>query len=193
LKLVLASTSPRRTALLDEAGFRYETRPHSVVEENAGNSFKVVVDNALGKARSAVSGPGEIILGFDTLVICNGELLGKPRDGEEARRMLKLQLQHPQEVVTGVAVIDTTKDREYTGYEISKVVMNGSEEVLDDYLGSELWKGKAGAFGIQDRGQLQTELVFGEEDNVMGLPMTLLKRMLALVGFEYPGRTPSGE
>jgi septum formation protein len=193
MKLVLASTSPRRTALLDEAGFRYEVRPHSAVEGRTGDPYIIVVANALEKARSAVKGPGEVIMGFDTLVVCNGEVLGKPGDREDARRMLILQLQYPQEVVTGVAVIDPDRGREFTGYEISRVVMKGSEKVLDDYLGSELWKGKAGAYGIQDRGPLLPELLMGNEDNVVGLPMILLKRLLALVGFNYPERTPSGE
>ncbi len=193
MKLVLASASPRRKDLLDEAGLDHEIRPHSAAEEHTGDPYSFVVRNAMEKARSVVSRPAEIIMGFDTIVLCNGVILGKPQDREDARRMLTLQLEFPQEVITGAAVIDTEKHREFTGYEVSKVVMKGTDEVLDEYLGTELWQGKAGAYGIQDHGPLLPELVMGNEDNVVGLPMTLLRRLLGLVGFEYPERTPSGE
>jgi septum formation protein len=163
------------------------------VERLSGEPSVLVVENALAKARSVIQGPGEIILGSDTIVACDGELLGKPNNRDDARRMLELQLEHPQEVITGIAVIDNGHRREFSGYEVSRVVMKGSSDLLEEYLDSNLWIGKAGAYGIQDRGPLLPEVVMGNEDNVVGLPMTLLKRLLALVDFRYPERTPSGE
>ena len=105
--------------------------------------------------------------------------------------MIALQMEHPQEVITGICVLDVSVGKQYAGYEVSGVVMNGSVDDISKHLESGQWDGKAGAYGIQDRGPLKAAVTYGNEDNVVGLPMTLLKRLLALVGFEYPERTPS--
>jgi septum formation protein len=191
MPLILASTSPRRRGLLIDSGLEFEVRAPDAEELHEGNPYKNVVKNASLKAGSISASDGDILIGADTLVLCNGEILGKPLDINDARRMIRLQIEHPQEVITGICIYDVSTGKQCTGFEVSGVVMNGSEEEISEHLESKQWEGKAGAYGIQDRGPLKAVVSYGNEDNVVGLPMTLLKRLLSLVGFEYPIRTPS--
>ena len=190
--LVLASGSPRRRDLLREAGLEFIVRVPSAEESVQGDTEKAIVMNARAKARSAAGGEGDIVLGADTVVICNEEVFGKPLDEADARRMLELELRYPQTVITGVCVLDVSTGTEFTGYEISKVVMDGRSCTLREHLESGEWEGKAGAYGLQDDGPLKARVVEGNEDNVVGLPMTLVRRLLSLVGFKYPEKTPAG-
>jgi len=190
-RLVLASTSPRRSRLLKEAGHRFEVRPPTGEEVLVGDPYVIVVENARTKVRSVDLAPDEIAIGADTMVTCEGEILGKPRDREDARRMLLLQLGHTQEVITGLSLRDGGSAREFSGYEASGLVMRGDPSSIDEYLDSGLWQGKAGAYGIQDERGLSIDLVWGNQDNVVGLPMTLLGRLLSLIDHDYPDRTPS--
>ncbi|MBN1539380.1 MAG: septum formation protein Maf [Candidatus Thermoplasmatota archaeon] len=191
--LVLASGSPRRKDLLKEAGINFVVRAPAVEESVHGEPKKVVVSNARAKARSVTDCEGGIILGADTVVVCNGEVMGKPGNEKDACRMLELELGNPQTVITGVCVIDVSTGREFTGYEISKVVMDGAPSALREHLKSGQWEGKAGAYGLQDNGPLKARVIEGNEDNVVGLPMTLVRRLLSLLGFEYAEKTPAGE
>lgn len=191
MRLVLASTSPRRSRLLKDAGYEFEVCAPSSEEKVLEGPESSVVSNSVSKARSVKAGDDALVIGADTLVVCDGEVLGKPRDREDARRMLSLQLTSHQDVITGVCVRDARKGREMAGFEVSRVELRGSTEALEGYLGTGLWEGKAGGYGIQDISGLEVVLVHGERDNVEGLPMTLLRRLLSLSGFEYPDRTPS--
>ncbi|MGA1792585.1 MAG: Maf family protein [Thermoplasmatota archaeon] len=191
MNLVLASGSPRRSRLLRDSGFDLVVREPDVEETHHGHPPEFVVMNARSKALSVRAEGGDIVIGADTVVICGGEVLGKPKDREDARRMVELQLLHPQEVITGICIIDTSGGKEYTGYEVSTVVMDGGEDAVEKHINSGQWEGKAGAYGIQDRGPLKARVLAGSEDNVVGLPMALVRRLLSLVGFEYPKRTPS--
>jgi septum formation protein len=107
--------------------------------------------------------------------------------------MLLLQQDHPCIVITGIAVHDRSRNKMIHGYERSVVIMTGGKQGVEEYLESGQWMGKAGSFGLQDGGPIGAKVVDGEEDNVIGMPMTLLRRLLSLVGFEYPERTPSGK
>jgi len=190
-RIILASGSPRRRKLLEEAGFDLEVLVPEVEETDQGEPSKFVVINARNKARSVDPKEGDIVLGADTVVVCCGEVLGKPAGPDDARRMVELQLRYPQRVITGISVMDGSTGKEYTGYEVSTVVMEGGEDALEKHIESGQWEGKAGAYGIQDRGPLKARVVKGNEDNVVGLPMTLVRRLLSLVGFEYRKMTPS--
>lgn len=189
--LVLASSSPRRRDLLLEAGIEHVVREPSAPEVAEGDPTHIVVENARAKARSVRSDPGDLIIGCDTVVQCGDRLLGKPRDREDAWRMIEMQIGSPSKVVSGLCLIDTKRQREAHGYEISIVILEGGPSSIDKHLDLDLWQGKAGAFGIQDGGPINARLFSGEEDNVIGLPMTLLHRLLALAGYDYPADTPS--
>ncbi len=191
LKLILASSSPRRKDLMENAGLEFGVIVPDCDEYHDGRPEEIVVDNAARKTMSIYDVDEGIIIGCDTIGLCNGEILGKPVDKDDARRMLLLQQDHPCMVVSGIAVRDMSKGSFHYGYEVSMVEMDGGPEGVEEYLSSDLWRGKAGAFGIQDRGPIGAKVVSGEENNVMGLPMTLLWRLLSLVGFQYPKFTPS--
>jgi septum formation protein len=190
-RLVLASTSPRRSRLLNEAGIDFAVRSPSSDEVLSGDPYAVAVGNARSKARSVDRSEDEIVLGADTIVVCDGSILGKPADRDDARRMLLLQLERPQEVITGICLVDGGSGREVHGYEASGCVMRGDPPSIERYLDSGCWRGKAGAYGIQDEGGVQVDLAWGDFDNVVGLPVTLLRRLLSLMGFQYPYMTPS--
>jgi len=146
--------------------------------------------NAMAKAGSVHWRPGDIVIGADTIVLCDGRVLGKPADRDEAKVMLGLQLNNLQQVVTGVAVVDPSKGRKVSGYEVSTVMLEGDIGDIERYLDTGSWEGKAGAFGLQDDGPIRARLVSGRPDNVIGLPMTLVHRLLRLVGHPYDEKTP---
>ena len=146
MKLILASTSPRRRDLLTGAGYELEIVTPDGHEIEQGDPIEVVLSNARSKARSIEA--GGIVVGADTIVVCDGEILGKPRDARDARRMITLQMQHLQEVITGICVV--RGDRELCGFESSAVVMDPCDDI-DEYLDSGLWEGKAGGYGLVSR------------------------------------------
>ena len=190
-RLVLASTSPRRSRLLEEAGYDFTVRSPSSEEILSGDPYTIAIDNARSKARSIDRSDDEIVIGADTIVLCDGKILGKPVDREEAKGMLLLQMDRPQEVITGVCLIESGSGKEVYGYEASGLAMRGDRLSLERYLDSGQWRGKAGAYGIQDEGGIEIDLLWGSFDNVVGLPMTLVRRLLSLVRYEYPDKTPS--
>ncbi len=185
MKLILASSSPRRRDLLRGEGYDIEIMHPDAEEVHDGDPYDLVVGNARSKARSVRR--GGIVIGADTIVVCDGEILGKPLDRSDAERMLNLQMEYAQEVITGICVLEG--GREFAGYEVSGVLMDPCDD-LDAYLESGLWRGKAGAYGIQDRGPIRARITHGKEDNVVGLPISLLRRLLALTTFSYPEGTP---
>ena len=182
--ITLASSSPRRARLLEEAGIDFLKAAPDAEETREGRPGEVVIENARRKALSVIEkGSHDLVLGADTVVVCAGEILGKPEDREDARRMLLLQMEHPQEVYTGVFIFDRLKGKNRCGYEVSTVVTENDPAGVDEYLDSGLWTGKAGAYGIQDDSLLTVDIVSGEMDNVIGLPMKLLDRLLSCSGF----------
>ncbi len=186
--LVLASASPRRRELLAQVcrDFRIVPCPYP---EPALRSAKVMAAQwaqamAYFKARSVAERlPDSWILGADTIVACAGQILGKPRDLEDARRMLTLQANHVSEVITGVCLLRSTSRRErFQEADTTRVWMRDDEAQREAYLQSGDWAGKAGAYGIQTVGDRLVERIEGSFSNVVGLPLERLGRMLASVG-----------
>lgn len=175
MKLILASASPRRHEILTRAGI-----PHTVVVSQIDESpyycddpAQTVRRLALAKAGAAAALPGMedcYVLGADTVVYAGGETLGKPRDREDAYRMLQLLSGTSHEVLTGAAVL-------HGGREECAVVRTEvefrtlSEEVLQQYLDSGEPYGKAGAYAIQERAGAFVKEVRGDFKNVIGLPL----------------------
>ncbi len=181
MRLVLASSSPRRADLLRESGisFRVETPG---VEEWSAEDFPEVQPgelargNARRKAR-AVAGrkPGLAVLAADTIVVCQGKILGKPADEEMARQMLTSLSGHIHEVVTAVVLVlpDGKKIRESVVRTRVKF-RNLSPEEVDDYVRSTDVLDKAGAYALQEGGDRIVERVEGSRSNVIGLPMEIV-------------------
>ena len=181
--LILASTSPRRNHLLTEFGYQFETDPPSDGAEcgicSGETPPELVVRLARQKAVDvAVRYDFAIILGCDTVAECYGQVLGKPRDREDASRMLKLLRGKEHRVHSGVCLWVRPEDQVLLQVDTTTLFMDEvSDQQLENYLDTNKWRGKAGAFGYQD-GWDWLHVTKGSETNVVGLPMELLKDML---------------
>jgi septum formation protein len=172
-RLVLASRSPQRRAILEQLGIPFEVRPADVDEEPEGEPAQVVTANALRKARAV---PGSVVLGIDTEVYLDGSLFGKPRDGAEARRFLERLSARTHVVFSGVALI--RDGVEQTGVARTEVGFRALDRaLLDWYLATGEWEGRAGGYAVQGRGSALIEAIDGDYWNVVGLPVPLLLDM----------------
>lgn len=176
--LILASASPRRRAILRAAGVRFRVVT-SGVDENIPEKRprRMVVALARLKALAvAARHPGELVLGADTTVVCAGRVLGKPESLAESQRMLELQSGRWQRVYTGVAL--ARGRRVWSGVAVSRVKARRLEpEKLRRLAGKHM--DKAGGYAVQDRADPLVERVVGDRDNVVGLPMRVVRRLLA--------------
>jgi septum formation protein len=183
-RLVLASQSPRRRELLKEAGLVFE-----VIEPDAGAECGICSRETppemaarLGFQKAAnVAGKIDqgYVIGCDTIAECMGNILGKPTDRTHARWMLQLLRGRVHAVYSGLCLWHRPSGRHSVRVAVSKLKMDPIEdETLEDYLDTEAWVGKSGAFGFQD-GPPWLQLLEGSASNVVGLPMELLQSMLA--------------
>ena len=181
MQLVLASASPRRAELLRTAGFSFDVRPADVDETPrpgelpAAYALRVARDKALTAAGRA--GAEACILAADTVVVVGSEILGKPSDDSDARRMLSMLSGTIHEVLTAVVV-------RYDGAEASEVASTRvcflplTDVEIDWYVGSGEPDGKAGAYAIQGLGSRFVDWIEGSWSNVVGLPVATVYRML---------------
>ena len=186
-KLILASRSPRRRELLSDAGYRFEVRAPAEASEDAlgsgespaGLVARLACQKAADVARQVPEG---WIVGCDTVVECDGGILGKPSDREHARRMLRTLSGRLHRVLTGVCLWKRPGDERQVRVAVTTLRMDPlSAEQIEEYLAGGQWEGKAGAFGYQD--QLGwVHVLQGSESNVVGLPLELLAEMLASAG-----------
>ena len=175
-KFILASASPRRKQLLKESvyDFTIETSDKEGEIDAITPPDKFAIRCAITKAEDVFSRQNEdvVVLGADTIVCLNGRVLGKPTDENDAIQMLKSLSNNTHEVITGYCIISSNM-RE-TGKVVTKVTFNDLPlDLIDRYIKSGLWQGKAGAYGIQDGFNLVKEYI-GDYDNVVGLPVKAL-------------------
>ena len=174
MKLILASASPRRQELLAQAGISFEVvvSPAEEIHDASIPLAELCELNAELKAKAvALEYPEATVIGADTLVWINGEPLGKPRDLNEAREMLRKLSGRDHTVCTGVCLIEAN-DRIKRFHELTTVRFHSLDEsLLEAYLAKTNPLDKAGAYGIQDHGEMIVERIEGSFDNVMGLPV----------------------
>ena len=186
--MILASQSPRRIELIREAGFDVQVIPADIDESARPGEgpFELVERLARAKAEavsSAHAAPGETVVAADTIVALDGELLGKPADEADARRMLRALSGKTHQVATGVCIahgecIDSFVDiTDVTFYELS-------DAEIDAYVATGEPMDKAGAYGIQGFGALLIEGIQGDYYNVMGLPVCRLGGILRQLGVD---------
>jgi|ERR1043166_828328 septum formation protein len=189
-KLILASRSPRRAEILTAAGWDFEAIAADIDETRlAGeDALSYVQRLAQLKARKIATQQraNGLVLGADTVVIIYGEILGQPRDDEDARRMLRLLSGNWHEVLTGVALIRNGENHaEVIDHQRTKVrFAEMSAEQIDWYVATGEPKGKAGAYGIQGRAALFITEIEGDYFNVVGLPLRLVFEMAQRLGAE---------
>jgi septum formation protein len=184
-KLILASGSPRRRQLLTGLGLAFQVRPVDLDETplDAEDASAYVSRLAAAKARSR-TGADEMTLAADTIVVLDGELLGKPEDPGDAREMLGRLAGREHQVLTGVAVFDGADERLASGIETSRVwIAELSTEEIAWYVATGEPLDKAGSYAIQDLGALFVERVEGNYTNVVGLPLPLTYRLFGELGF----------
>lgn len=181
--LVLASASPRRAELLRAAGYRFEVVPATVTEPWLDNDDIPTEAHAEAtayfKARSvSAQRPDATILGADTVVAVGDRRIGKPRDADDARKILSRLSASRHRVVTGVALIGPRNTRRMIRHAVTTLDMRRmSPEEIDRYIASGEWEDKAGAYAIQENGDAFVTVVAGSLSNVVGLPMELLEQM----------------
>jgi septum formation protein len=186
MQLILASSSPRRQALLRSAGFEFEVRPSSVVEESLLGEAPVTLVRRLAheKARqvAAQSHAESLVLGADTSVVVDDDVLGKPGDREDASRMLRMLSGRSHQVLTGVCLVRAPGQIEALEHSSTVVwfrELSGTE--IEDYVSSGEPMDKAGAYAIQGRASRFVTRIEGCYSNVVGLPLSLVDEMLRRV------------
>lgn len=183
-RLILASQSPRRRELLTAAGYAFEVvTPRDAAECGICSREtppEMVARLAFQKARDVAQRMHEsvIVIGCDTVAECCGQILGKPKNLEHAREMLKLLRGREHHVYSGLCLWHRPGDEQHVSVDVTRLRMDAmSDDDLEEYLASGEWEGKAGAFGYQDRlGWIH--VLDGSESNVVGLPLELLAKML---------------
>jgi septum formation protein len=185
-RLILASASPRRQELLARLGFEFTVLPSGIAEDHpAASPAEAIVAVARAKARAVARelppGDAAVVLGADTEVVLDGRLLGKPRDRGDAARMLRELAGRVHEVITGVAVV--AGDHEETAAVTSRVAMRDYDDAeIAAYVETGEPLDKAGAYAVQGVGGRLVARVDGCVTNVIGLPTSTARRMLAATG-----------
>ncbi|MGC2399560.1 MAG: Maf family protein [Acidobacteriaceae bacterium] len=183
--LILASASPRRRELLTQAGYRFETEPSSIPEQRNPGEDAIRFATRLARekaqevfARHQPSAEAILVLGADTVVVCDEEVLGKPADAADAARMLSMLSGRTHQVVTGVAVAWGRASVEVAA-EVTQVTMRtlSAQEVADYVAGGEPMD-KAGAYAIQGYAGRWIPRIAGCYFNVVGLPLALATSLL---------------
>jgi len=181
--LVLASASPQRRAILEQLGVAFDVRPADVEEATAGDPRAVALANAEAKAAAV---PGALVLGVDTIVVLDGEILGKPRDAAQARAYLGRLAGREHEVLSGLAVARDGALAE-RGVACTRVEFRpAGAAALDAYVATGEWEGRAGGYAIQGRGAALVRALSGDYLNVVGLPVALLLDLIPALLPEVP-------
>ena len=180
LKILLASSSQRRIELIGELGHDFEVVIPDAVEDGVSQDpVERAEGNAERKARSLEERPGHIIIGADTIILFDGEILGKPDGAGEAVSMLRKLSGKPHIVYTGVSVINSNTGEVVTRHEKTTVWFKElDDETIEGYVGTGEPLDKAGAYGIQGKGGALVERIEGSYSNVVGLPLELVREML---------------
>lgn len=190
--LILASASPRRAQLLREYGYQFSIMEPPIVEPDRFSPDVSPARRAEAlsflKASSVVGVVATgIILSGDTVVALGSEVFGKPTDRDDARRILRSLCGTMHHVLTGVTLLDAATSRRHIKHDSTAVTMKPmTDDQLEAYLDTDAWRGKAGAYGIQDHGDRFVTRVEGSFTNVVGLPMELTCRLLSQWGLPRP-------
>lgn len=185
IPITLASASPRRSELMTQAGFSFTIIPSTIEETTLSDTPDKVVENlALQKANDVYrtikknyEGKDFLVIGADTIVCYNGEILGKPEDEQEAFDMLKLLSDRTHQVYTGVAILyrcDGAKQTYFFHEKTDVTFCSINDYELKDYISTKDCMDKAGAYGIQGPFAKHIKGIHGDYFNVVGLPISKL-------------------
>lgn len=187
-QFILASASPRRRDLLRRAGYCFEIVESGVDEaayETAGvTSAAHTQILAMAKAVNVAERyPSMVVMGSDTVVDLDGEIIGKPEDAAHAEAITRKLFARPHTVITGVGIVCAEKGISVVEADTTVVYPRRlTEAQIAEHIRKGDWQGKAGAYGIQETGDAFVERIEGSFTNVMGLPMELVERLLGELG-----------
>jgi len=185
--LILASTSPRRKELLAQAGYQFKAITPDV-DESAFSVDNITASEyaenlALAKAKSVAERFSDsLVIGADTVVDFNGQIIGKPADDKDARQIIEKLFSAPHKVITGLAILRLSDNTEIVASDITTVYPKKmTAEQIAEHIKGCSWRDKAGAYAIQETGDEFVERIEGSLTNVMGMPMELLEQLLKKV------------
>jgi len=197
MRIILASTSENRRNLLDKMGFKYEIMPPDYEEiiDPSTTPEGQIKEFALGKAQSVwdqlKSEPGDIlVLGFDSMICFQGGSIGKPKDENDALKMLMSFVGHEQQIMSGMAVLGR-----FNGQEFKEVIHESTsvkfrtditESEIKKYLEFGDWSGKCGAYSILGTGIWFLEYIDGDFQNIVGVPVLKLGEIMKKITGEAP-------
>ena len=188
-KLILASGSPRRRELMEQTGISFTVIPSETDETAADGLPPKTLVKHLAKQKAlevAANHPEAVVLGADTVVAIDGEVLGKPKDQEDARRMLRLLSGREHQVHTGVCIA-LPGGTVITFCETSVVSFRGiSPDAIENYLSTGEPMDKAGAYAIQGQGAKFVRDYNGDYCNIVGLPVWRVLRVLGMIDSDLP-------
>lgn len=180
MEIILASASPRRQELLKILFNNFTVLPADVEETLSGEINAEAAAEYLSRKKAqsvAKTNPQSLVIGSDTTVVLDNLILGKPKNKDDARNMLNMLSGKTHKVITGVCICVNGKEHSFS--EITEVTFYKlSEEEIENYLKTDEWTDKAGAYGIQGKAGLFAEKINGDYNNVVGLPVSRLNREL---------------
>ncbi len=182
-RLILASNSPRRIALLKSLGYQFDIMPHRIEEHGYDNDLPTMLVQHLAFLKAsdvAKRVDNSIIVSADTIVLHNKNIFGKPKDIHDARRILSILSDSEHDVVSGVCVIEAPSKKKLLRTAQTHIKMKRmTEEEIEMYIRSGEPIDKAGAYAIQGMGRKFIEKIDGSYSNAVGLPLEILQEMLS--------------
>ncbi len=187
VSIILASASPRRKELLAKAGYKFKVVTSGIDESafsvEGGSTREYAERLALAKAKDVAGRfPNSLVIGADTVVDFNGQIIGKPADAKDAEAITRKLFSAPHKVITGIAIVRLNDNTEIVESDITTVYPKKmTEQQVEEHIRGGSWQDKAGAYAIQETGEKFVEKIEGSLTNVMGFPMELVQRLLKKV------------
>lgn len=182
MNIILASASPRRKEILENVNLKFTVQSSHIEEVVLENEppKDLVMRLAFEKCMDvAKKNPNALVIGADTIVALDNNILGKPKDEHHAYEMIKSLSNKKHEVITGISLINLSLNKKVTDYVVSEVTFKDlSEETIKDYIKTKESLDKAGAYGIQGYGALLVDSIKGDYFNIVGLPISKIGDLL---------------
>lgn len=184
MNIILASGSPRRREILENANLKFSVISSDIDERifEDEEPIQLVLRLAFEKCMSvAQNNPSDLVIGADTIVVLDNEILGKPKNEEEAFDMLSKLSNREHQVITGMSIVNLEKEKKIVDYAISNVKFKKlTDQDIKDYINTKECLDKAGSYGIQGYGALLVEEIKGNYFNIVGLPISKLSDILKI-------------
>ena len=184
MNIILASASPRRKEILENTNIKFDIISSSIEELILGGESpcQMVMRLAFEKGIDIASKhKSDLVISADTIVVLDNNILGKPKDEEEARQMISNLSGRTHQVITGISLINLENNKKIIDYVVSNVKFKKlSKDDINDYIKTKESLDKAGAYGIQGYGALLVEEIQGDYFNIVGLPISKLSDLLKI-------------